>query len=456
MATPTDIVGGIPYPAALLDPHLQIQFINTRFEALAGYTTAQVREIEISQILRPNIDTEQLRKDLKNGRSITREGNIISGARKKMAARITATPITESTGAISDILLVVEESSKQQNYGCGNFGINMAESIIGHSPKMQAIFDMLPVLAHTDATVLITGETGTGKDLLAEEIHQCSSRAHNPFIKVNSGALPEALLESELFGHQKGAFTGAHCDKPGIFRMAQGGTVFLTEIGDLPFQLQVKLLTFLDDHEFYPLGSTKKVHVDIRVITGTHRDLRQLVKEGLFREDLFYRLNVLRAHLPPLRERREDIPLLLDFFVQQFCERMHKNINGITPEARLLLENFIYPGNIRELRNIIEFGVSLCREETIDVNHLPPYIRTPEPEPDLFFSTETQNGPHYASNTMPEPADSFEYSSGWKDIEKKRILTALVNNNGNRTKTAKELGLGRSTLWRKMKQLKIE
>jgi transcriptional regulator with PAS, ATPase and Fis domain len=290
---------------------------------------------------------------------------------------------------------------------------------------------------------LITGETGTGKDLLAETIHQTSKRAAHPFIKVNSGAIPESLLESELFGHVRGAFTGAHGDKPGMFRLAHGGTIYLTEIGDLPLQLQVKLLTVLDDREFYPLGSSRKVSVDVRIITGTHRNLKQLVRDGQFREDLFFRLNVLRAHLPPVRERGGDIRLLLDWFMQKIGAHAGKNGMSISRAAGRLLESYDYPGNVRELRNIVEFAVNMCGGNRIESKHLPPYIVTTEQEDDTVLD-ETS-----AEETV-ERQPSTAMAGSWTEIEKKRILDAMVRNNGNRTKAARELGLGRSTLWRKI------
>ena len=226
---------------------------------------------------------------------------------------------------------------------------------------MQEMFELLPLLARTDASILITGETGTGKDMIAEAIHKTSKRSRHPFIKVNCGALPEALLESELFGHVRGAFTGAIKDKTGLFRLAQNGTIFLTEIGDLPLALQVKLLSFLDDKEFFPVGGVKKVQVNVRIIAATHRPLRDLVNRGEFREDLFYHLNVLRLHLPPLRERDGDIRLLLDHFLRKFNGGLNKNIQSFNSRSIDILTSYAYPGNVRELRNIVEYAVNICQ-----------------------------------------------------------------------------------------------
>ncbi|HSH14220.1 MAG TPA: sigma-54 dependent transcriptional regulator, partial [Desulfurivibrionaceae bacterium] len=321
--------------------------------------------------------------------------------------------------------------------------------LLGHSPAMQKLMEFLPILARTDATVLITGETGTGKDLLAQAIHDASKRAAYPFIKINCGALPETLLESELFGHVRGAFTGAHADKPGMFRLAQGGTLFLTEIGDLPLSLQVKLLTVLDDREFFPLGGSKKVQVDVRVITGTHRRLEELIKEGLFREDLYFRLNVLRAQMPPLRERQGDARLLADHFLLKFAADLHRPLRGFTTAAQEILAGYDYPGNVRELRNIVEYAANVCQGERISPVDLPENLRPgrrgghpapPEPA-------------RVAGAAAPEQAEAAPTPGGnWPETDKRMIMEALIGCKGNRGEAATRLGWGRSTLWRKIKQ----
>jgi transcriptional regulator with PAS, ATPase and Fis domain len=306
------------------------------------------------------------------------------------------------------------------------------------------------VLARTDATLLVTGETGTGKDLLAEAVHQASRRAKLPFVKVNCGALPESLLESELFGHARGAFTGAHADKPGMFRLAQGGTLFLTEIGDLPLQLQVKLLTALDDRAFYPLGSSKKVEVDVRVMAGTHRDLQALVAEGRFRQDLFFRLNVLNVRLPPLREREGDVRLLADHFLGQLSKRLGKAIGGLSPQAQTVLDRYAYPGNVRELRNIVEYAGSVCRGEKIRPEDLPDY---------LARGAAPAGAPAPAGGAGGGGArvalDAVSGKATWKDVERRLIMEALLECRGSRGEAATKLGWGRSTLWRKMQQHRL-
>jgi transcriptional regulator with PAS, ATPase and Fis domain len=242
-----------------------------------------------------------------------------------------------------------------------------------------------------------------------------------------------------------------------MFQLAQGGTIFLTEIGDLPLPLQVKLLTVLDDREFFPLGSQKKVRVDVRLVTGTHRDLRQLVQEGRFREDLFFRLNVLRVHLPPLRERDGDVRLLIDHFLQMFAAGFGKNVKRLSAQALRLLGGYHYPGNVRELRNIIEYGVNICRGEIIEVEHLPPYVIADAGKPPRLGSaagpaTRRESGARTAAGAAEDIPDN---ASSWSAIEKKKILTALMQTGGSRTGAAKALGWGRTTLWRKMKEYEL-
>lgn len=451
-----EIINAIPHPIALLDPHLRVSFMNNKLEALTGHASEAVKGISAEHVIRFNFGVGDIRSALKEGLSFSGEGDIIDADRKKIAVRLTATLLKGDNDRCDGIMMALEDISRLHELDKKVHLRGSPELIIGHSPKMEEIYELLPVLACTDATVLITGETGTGKDLLAEAIHKASRRADHPFVKVNSGAIPEALLESELFGHKRGAYTGAHSDKPGMFRLAQGGTIFLTEIGDLPLQLQVKLLTVLDDREFYPLGSTKKVSVDVRVITGTHCDLKQLVRAGKFREDLYFRLNVLRAHLPPLRERGNDVLLLLDHFLKKICDNTGRSSMGFTEAAYARLASYRYPGNVRELRNIVEYAASMCKDDRIDLRHLPPSVLTLEEEAPLDLAPPASSANRQAfPDEGKTPPSLVESGSSWTEIEKKKILAALVHNNGSRTQASRELGWGRSTLWRKMKQYGI-
>jgi transcriptional regulator with PAS, ATPase and Fis domain len=301
---------------------------------------------------------------------------------------------------------------------------------------MQRIFTLLPQVAVSESTVLIRGETGTGKELLARALHEHSSRREKPFIAINCGALPDTLLESELFGYKAGAFTHAVKDKPGHFSAADGGTLLLDEIGDISPAFQVKLLRVLQDQTFQPLGSTESVKTDVRVIAATHEDLSRLVAEGRFRQDLFYRINVVTLALPPLRERKEDIPLLCERIIDRMNRRRGRAVAGISQEALAVLMSYDFPGNIRELENIIEHAFILCPDETILPSHLPEHL---QPRQD---------------------AACFEESGGIRaaarSAEARRILDALVRNRYNRQAAARELGIHKSTLYRKIKALAID
>jgi len=366
--------------------------------------------------------------------------------------RLSAAPLHDAKGALVGFLETVEDirTSPEVNASIQN-GASFGQ-FIGRSAKMKELFHLIPVVAQTDSSLLITGETGTGKDVLAEVIHKASDRSEGAFIKINCGALPETLLESELFGHKKGAFTGAVGDKVGRLRLAHNGTLYLTEIGDLPLPLQVKLLTFLDDKVVYPLGSTSGFQADARVIAATHRNLEQMVREGHFRQDLLFRLNVVRFHLPPLRERGEDISLLLDHFLKLFAARFGKHIKDFSRQVRHLLLRYPYPGNVRELRNIVEYATSICPSGIIARDHLPSYLSE---EPGIFGDQEAATRPKIV---VPPGWDNRHQETGlnWGAIERKLIIETLVKANGRRSKAAGMLGWGRTTLWRKMKQYGLE
>jgi len=448
-----EILNAVPHGMALLDRDLRIVAINRFLEALSGYSGEEVRGIHWDYVVRSSFgkNSPVLRNVLDSGLPGCAEGDMLGLNRSRIPMRFTATPLSDKTSGRAAIALVLEDlTSFREIHRKKESG--PAKGLLGHSSKMQEVFEFLPILAHTDSTLLITGETGTGKDVLAEAIHHASGRANHPFIKVNCGALPESLLESELFGHVRGAFTGAHADKHGMFRLAQGGTIFLTEIGDLPLPLQVKLLTVLDDREFFPLGSQKKVKVDVRLITGTHRDLARLVHDGLFREDLFFRLNVLRVHMPPLREREGDVRLLIDHFLQMFSSGGQKGGKKISQEAMRLLLRYRYPGNVRELRNVIEYAVNISRGGVVEPEHLPPQVAaqesplSPSRASVMPAGEGADDAPGELKPQVPENAKS------WREIEKKKILAALVQAGGSRGGAAKALGWGRTTLWRKIKE----
>lgn len=454
----------IPLGAMLLDRDRKILAMNRAMEALTGFERLDARGIRCANILRNAVCIEGCPVE---GGGLDHasapcclEGNIVTRERKKVPVRINMSPVLDVSGACTGYLETVENLHQAASWSWKDEHAYRFGNLIGNSPQMEKIFQALPMIGQTDSSVLITGETGTGKDIIAEAIHMASDRGKGPFIKVNCGALPETLLESELFGHQKGAFTGAGESKPGRFKLAHNGTLFLTEIGDLPLGLQTKLLTFLDDKTVFPLGSTQGVKVNVRIIAATLRDLETMVRTDQFRSDLLFRLNVIRMHLPPLRERLGDVRLLLDQFLRTLCEQTGKKIAGYAPEAMDVLLEYPFPGNVRELKNIVEYAVTFCVADTIQVSHLPDYLRQgPSGEPVGAYPGETVMRPlRPAENTescspMHDAAMAPPQGSTWKDMEKKMILEALRRAKGNRGQAAIALGWGRSTLWRKMKKM---
>jgi two-component system response regulator HydG len=323
--------------------------------------------------------------------------------------------------------------------------------IVGASGRMQRIFRLVRKVARTDSTVLLIGESGTGKELVARSIHLQSSRGQGPFVAVNVGALPDSLVESELFGYARGAFTGARDDRAGLIEAADHGTLFLDEIGDMPLPSQVKLLRTLESSEVRRVGDTATRLVDIRVIAATHRDLAREVEEGRFREDLYYRLNVVQIDLPPLRERREDIGLLAAYFLEKASERAGRTL-VFSPEAMQLLERHDYPGNVRELENAIEHAVAIGDGPLIRAADLPAAIRTPR------LLTERASGavaaPAAAPATGAASVAAGDARLGWSlaDVEKEHIRRVLAHHAGNATTAARQLGISRTTLWRKLRE----
>ena len=324
-------------------------------------------------------------------------------------------------------LSLVEELRKELE---GRFQVG---DLVSRSAAMRRLLDVLPQVASSDSTVLIQGETGTGKELLARAIHGLSPRKDKPFVAVSCGALPDTLLESELFGYKTGAFTGADKDKPGRFALAEGGALFLDEIGEVSPALQIRLLRVLQEKTYEPLGGTESVKADIRVITATNRDLTAQVKKGAFRQDLFYRVNVVKLELPPLRRRKEDIPLLVEHFIARFNRLQDKAVSGVAPEVMAFLMAHDYPGNVRELENIVEHAFVLCGEGRIEPRHLP----------EEFVAR------------VPAATPSKDMAAGVRAMEVQAIRQALERNGFNRLAAARELGLHKSTLFRKLKALGI-
>lgn len=306
--------------------------------------------------------------------------------------------------------------------------------IVGKSSAIAQLLDLLPQFADSDSNVLIEGASGTGKELFARAIHELSSRRKKRFVAINCGALPDTLLESELFGYKAGAFTGAKRDKPGRFALADEGTLFLDEIGDVSAAMQVRLLRVLQEKTFEPLGSVDTVHTNMRVIAATNKDLAKLVREGEFREDLYYRIHVIHVEIPSLRDRRDDIPLLVEHFIDKFNRLQDKDVAGVSPEVLAALMEYDYPGNIRELQNAVEHAFVLCQDGLIQSHHLPAYLR---------------------EKPAHELADGLG-GMNLKSMEKILIAEALRRHNGSRSLAAKDLGINPSTLYRKIKELKVE
>ena len=347
---------------------------------------------------------------------------------------------------IDELDMRIARALRQQNLESENVSLRQQldsrfrmENVIGESPAMREVFEIVQQVAPTPATALLQGERGTGKELIAKVIHQLSPRAQQPMITVHCAALTPTLLESELFGHEKGAFTGAHERRIGRFEQAQGGTLFLDEIGEIDASTQIKLLRFLGERTFERVGSNKTLTADVRLIAATNKNLEQLVKTGSFREDLFFRLRVVEIWLPPLRERTQDIPLLAAAFLREFAQQNAKTVSGFTTDALDLLLRYSWPGNVRELRTAIEHAVVLSRGEKITPRDLPPWVRNSEPPA--------------ASGVRQKPVTP---DLNVKEAEKELIVRALKDSNGNRSLAAKKLGMSRRNLYRKLEEYHLE
>ena len=384
-----------------------------------------------------------LKRTMKEGKSFVNSSTYIINSDKRRIPISVSTSLLKSAdrnvlGGVETFrdLSVVEELRRELS-GCVQLG-----DMVSRNRTMKNIFSILEQVARSDSTVLIEGETGTGKELLARAIHNLSSRGTRPFVAINCGALPDTLLESELFGYRAGAFTGADRDKPGLFVAAEGGTILLDEMGDTSPAFQVKLLRVLEEREFHPLGGIANVRTDVRVIAATNRDLSQMAGDGIFRRDLFYRINIIHLHLPPLRERREDIPLLIERVIPRMNRLKGKAVSGIDKEALALLMSHDYPGNIRELENIIEHAFVLCADGTIGVRHLPAGVVA-------VGTTRRGDRPAVTTGEIPRLDEAI------RSTEAEIILEALKRNDYNRRATAEELGMHKTTLYRRLRSLGI-
>jgi len=316
------------------------------------------------------------------------------------------------------------------------------EVVVGRSPRMRAVFDFVRVIADSDSSVLVTGETGTGKELIANLIHQSSSRRHKPFVPVSCAILSETLIESELFGHERGAFTGAIKDRPGRFELAQGGTIFLDDIDDVPMSMQVKLLRVLQNRTVERLGGTRPIPIDVRVITGSKRSLKEIVAEGKFRDDLFYRLNVIPINLPPLRERREDVPILMDHFIKRYFRQRNDEPRQIAPAVLQAFMRYPWPGNVRELENACERIAQTCTCDTVRVGCVPVSV--------LFHKYAEDQEPIVETHDHPS---AISLDDRLREVESNLISWALKVSSGNKSKAAELLNIKRSTLGDRIKKL---
>jgi PAS domain S-box-containing protein len=416
----------------------RVTFFNKAAEEITGFSSKEAIGRYCYEIFRADICQSRcaLKEVLRTEKEIINVPvTILDKDGKRIPISISAAVLRDEKGeAIGGVetfrdLSAIEELKKElsRKYTFGD--------IVSKNHFIHDLFNTLPNIAGSDSTVLIQGASGTGKELFAKAIHNLSLRKNSPFVKVNCGALPDTLLESELFGYEKGAFTDARKDKPGRFAIANGGTMFLDEVGDMSPSLQVKLLRVLQEKEYEPLGSTSPKKTDVRIIAATNKDLSELAGKGRFRDDLYYRLNVVKIDLPPLSQRREDIPLLIDASIRKFNAKMGKRILGVSDRALRLLLRYDYPGNVRELENIIEHAFVLCGGERIDIDCLPREI--------IGGQEETE---------IPSP---MEGASLFEQAESEVIEKTLKKYGGDRIQTAEELGIGRTTLWRKMKRYKL-
>ncbi|HEY9159723.1 MAG TPA: sigma 54-interacting transcriptional regulator [Desulfomonilia bacterium] len=413
-----------------------ITSFNRAAENITGVSRTDAIGKSCSDVFRSSMCESEcaLKKTLKSGKPVIgKSGYIINSKGDKVPISVSTAMFKNEKGEVIGGAETFRDLSEIENLRREVEGRFKIGDIISHSPLMHRIFDVLPAIASSPSTVLLLGETGTGKELVARTIHSLSFRKNHPFIAVNCAALPDSLLESELFGYKAGAFTGARKDKPGRFAIAKSGTIFLDEIGDISPALQVRLLRVLQDRTFEPLGSTRPEKTDARVIVATNKDLSAMTKQGAFREDLYYRVNVVRLELPPLRRRKEDIPLLAEEFIKRFNLIQNKRIEGISSEAISLLMAHDWPGNVRELENIIERAFITCTKGQIDIEHI-------------------------QSEFMPEQEKAScitDMRTTRNILEAETIRKVLEKTSYNRLKTARELGIHKSTLFRKIKKLNI-
>ncbi|HOF40034.1 MAG TPA: sigma 54-interacting transcriptional regulator [Candidatus Hydrogenedentes bacterium] len=418
-----------------VDQDWRITCFNSAAERITGVLRDQAIGNRCCDVFRASIcETDcALRKTMSEGRPVVNAtAHIVNHEGQRIPIRISTALLRDESGAViggvesfQDLTQIEQLQKELENR-------YTFEDIVGRSPAMQRLFDILPQVSASASTVLIEGASGTGKELFARAIHNLSPRRKKPFVAINCAALPDTLLESELFGHKAGAFTDAKRDKPGRFELAQGGTIFLDEIGDISPAMQVRLLRVLQERQIEPLGGLKPLEVDVRVVAATNKDLAELVQSGQFRDDLYYRIRVVYLKLPELKQRREDIPLLVNSLIAKFNRLQGKDIAGVSGKVMARLMEYDFPGNVRELENIIEQAFVLCRGGLIEGKHMPPELRS-------------------ATGVERDEPRAMSLDA----MERFLIREALARHSGNRKKAAAELGVDVSTLYRKIRTLGI-
>jgi len=419
-----------------VDHEWRIMSFNRAAEQITGIPRAEAIGRHCWEVFRSNMceDACALKRTMKEGTSLTNTSTyIVNSDKKRIPITVSTAPLKSKNGEVLGGVETFRDHSLVEALRKRLDGRFQIGDIVSRSDTMHEMLAILPMVAESGSTVLLEGETGTGKELVARAIHDASPRKNKPFVAINCSALPDTLLESELFGYKSGAFTNAVKDKPGYFAVTKGGTILLDEIGDTSAAFQVKLLRVLEEQAFVPLGAVEKVKSDVRVIAATNKILSDLVANGKFRQDLFYRINVVRMPLPALRERKEDIPLLIDHFIEKMNMMRGKAISGVDTEALQILMCHDYPGNIRELENIIEHAFVLCNSGPIQARHLPSGYAT-----QVLRANQQDTLTHTLNST-----------------ESIAIMNALKRNGFNRLAAARELGMHKSTLFRKIKRLGI-
>ena len=413
----------------------RILSFNRAAERITGIPADRAIGTRCSEVLHSDLCEQgcPIRETLETGREvIDRPARILTREARSIPISVSSAVLRSGDGTLLGAVETFRDLSTIERLRRELLGQYTFEDVIGKSEAFRKIFALLPDVAASESTVLLEGPSGSGKELLARAIHNLSRRRKRPYVVVNCGTLPTQLFESELFGYRRGAFTDARRDKPGRITQAQGGTLVFDEVGDLPLETQVKLLRLLQEREYSPLGAVETLQANVRIVAATNRDLSGLVSQGLFRDDLYFRLAVVRLVIPPLDRRREDIPYLVSHFIERFNAKQGKHVTGVTPAVMEILMRHDFPGNVRELENIVEYAFVLCRNGSIDVHHLPDGV-------------QARNG---ASASAEPPPTTLPLARS----EAETIRRSLERHGGRRTVVAGELGISRATLWRKMKK----